>query len=91
MLSHGTRVRFEPCADFTAALKRIEDGDFGEKDTEFYQMILDALTGEDGAHYLPKDFYLLGYDFPAYIKAIEEADELYRDQVCVLIFLWNHR
>jgi len=74
------RDTFEPCADFTAALKRIEDGDFGEKDTEFYQMILDALTGEDGAHYLPKDFYLLGYDFPAYIKAIEEADELYRDQ-----------
>ena len=40
--------------------------------------------GEDGDHYLPKDFYLLGYDFPAYIAAIEEADKLYKDQVRVL-------
>ena len=64
------RNEFEPCADFVAALKRIEDGDFGEKESGFYQMIFDALQGEDGAHYLPKDFYLLGVDFPAYIKAV---------------------
>jgi len=74
------RNDFEPCADFLAALKRIEDGDFGELKSEFYQQILDALVGEDGDHYLPKDFYLLGYDFPAYIAAIEEADKLYKDQ-----------
>mmetsp|Transcript_32108 Transcript_32108/g.44512 ORF Transcript_32108/g.44512 Transcript_32108/m.44512 type:complete len:878 (+) Transcript_32108:118-2751(+) len=71
---------FIPCADFTNALKRIEEGDFGEKKSEFYQMILDALAGEDGAHYLPQDFYLLGRDFPSYIKAVEEADALYQDQ-----------
>jgi len=72
------RANFTPCDDFLAALKRVEDGDFG--DPEFYQQIFDALTGEEGAHYLPKDFYLLGYDFPSYIDAIERADALYLDQ-----------
>ncbi|KAK3262375.1 Acid phosphatase pho1 [Cymbomonas tetramitiformis] len=87
------RNEFEPCEEFQAVLDQIEAGDFG--DVEFYQQILDALSGEDGAHYLPKDFYLLGYDFPSYCAAQDAVDAVYKDQVlyCSIFMMfgcWPH-
>lgn len=70
LLTKEARDAFVPPAAFTATLQRIEDGDFGCKEDGFYQQILDALTGEDGVHYLPKDFYLLGVDWEGYIAAV---------------------
>mmetsp|Transcript_11140 Transcript_11140/g.13161 ORF Transcript_11140/g.13161 Transcript_11140/m.13161 type:complete len:103 (-) Transcript_11140:212-520(-) len=55
-------------------------GEFGEEDSGYFDMLLDAIVGEEGAHYLPKDFYLLGRDFPSYLEAHEKVDELYKDQ-----------
>jgi len=80
ILAASLANEFTPCDDFLAVLKRIEDGDFGEKESEFYQQILDALAGEEGSHYLPKDFYLLGYDYPDYVRSLAEADALYKDE-----------
>mmetsp|Transcript_11139 Transcript_11139/g.13156 ORF Transcript_11139/g.13156 Transcript_11139/m.13156 type:complete len:903 (-) Transcript_11139:212-2920(-) len=74
------RDEFEPCDDFTAVMDAIKEGEFGEEDSGYFDMLLDAIVGEEGAHYLPKDFYLLGRDFPSYLEAHEKVDELYKDQ-----------
>merc|ERR1712129_63996 len=66
--------------EFLAVLEDIEAGVYGELESGFYQQILDALVGEEGAHYLPKDFYLLGSDFPSFVKAQKDVDALYKDQ-----------
>jgi starch phosphorylase len=63
------RASFKPCDRFFAVCDMIRHGAFGWAD--FFAPIVDSIT--------QGDYYLLGVDFEAYLKAQDAVDATYRD------------
>ncbi|CAM8909927.1 unnamed protein product [Rhodiola kirilowii] len=66
---------FKPDPRFEEAKQFIRSGAFGSYD---YNPLLDSLEGDSG--YGRGDYFLVGYDFPSYMDAQEEVDEVYKDR-----------
>ncbi|KAL2650664.1 hypothetical protein R1flu_018792 [Riccia fluitans] len=69
-----SKGKFKPSPEFEAVKKFIRSGVFGSYD---YDPLIGSLEGNEG--FGRADYFLVGKDFPAYIKAQEEVDEAYRD------------
>lgn len=67
------RRSFVPEARFNEVIAMIRNGTFGWPD--YFNPVLDAIAGDKGG-----DYYLLGNDFSAYLKAQDEVDAAYRDR-----------
>lgn len=65
---------------WTAALKSVKDGEFGDK--EYFADLVDSVNDMTKGN----DWFLLANDFTTYMKAQDEVDELYKDQAA-----WTHR
>ena len=63
------RASFKPCDRFFAVCDMIRHGAFGWAD--FFAPVVDSIT--------QGDYYLLGVDFEAYLKAQDSVDATYRD------------
>ena len=63
------RANFKPCDRFFAVCDMIRHGAFGWAD--FFAPVVDSIT--------QGDYYLLGLDFEAYLKAQDSVDATYRD------------
>ena len=64
------RGSFKPCDRFFAVCDMIRHGSFGWAD--FFAPVVDSIT--------QGDYYLLGCDFEAYLKAQERVDATYKDK-----------
>ncbi|CAM6129017.1 unnamed protein product [Calypogeia fissa] len=67
--------KFEADPSFEAAKKFIRSGVLGSYD---YGPLIDSLEGTEG--YGNGDYFLVGKDFPSYVKAQERVDEAYKNQ-----------
>lgn len=67
--------KFTPDPRFDEAKEFIRKGTFGSYD---YNPLLDSLEGDSG--YGRGDYFLVGYDFPAYIDCQEKVDTAYEDK-----------
>eukprot|EP00249_Psilotum_nudum_P020776 c27841_g1_i1 orf=467-3457(-) len=67
--------KFIPDPKFEEAKDFIKNGSFGSYD---YTPLLDSLEGNEG--FGRGDYFLVGKDFPAYIKCQDLVDEAYKDQ-----------
>ncbi|CAM6086360.1 unnamed protein product [Calypogeia fissa] len=67
--------KFEADPSFEAAKKFIRSGVLGSYD---YGPLIDSLEGTEG--YGHGDYFLVGKDFPSYVKAQERVDEAYKNQ-----------
>ncbi|BBM97924.1 glycogen phosphorylase [Marchantia polymorpha subsp. ruderalis] len=66
--------KFEADPQFEAVKKFIKSGVFGTYD---FQPLLSSLEGNEG--FGRGDYFLVGKDFPSYIKAQDKVDEAYKD------------
>eukprot|EP00271_Cylindrocystis_brebissonii_P010351 TRINITY_DN26521_c0_g1_i1.p1 TRINITY_DN26521_c0_g1~~TRINITY_DN26521_c0_g1_i1.p1 ORF type:complete len:938 (+),score=229.50 TRINITY_DN26521_c0_g1_i1:58-2871(+) len=67
--------KFVPDPKFTEACDYIKSGVFGSYD---YAPLLSSLEGNEG--FGRGDYFLVGYDFPAFVECQEQVDAAYRDQ-----------
>lgn len=67
-------MQFEADPQFEAVKKFIKSGVFGTYD---FQPLLSSLEGNEG--FGRGDYFLVGKDFPSYIKAQDKVDEAYKD------------
>jgi starch phosphorylase len=79
--AHGYHPRqiYETNAELKLALNQVRDGFFSPDDKGRFQAIFDTLVNFG-------DHYLLLADYARYLKAQEQADDLYRNQA-----MWNRK
>lgn len=68
-------AQFVPDPRFEEVKEYVRSGVFGDVN---YDEMIGSLEGNEG--YGRADYFLVGYDFPAYIEAQYEVDEAYRNQ-----------
>jgi glycogen phosphorylase len=59
---------------FSAALKMVKDGEFG--DADYFADLVDSITDMTKGN----DWFLVANDFTTYMEAQDAADALYKDQ-----------
>ena len=66
------REYFDVPASFNKIIDQVRGGEFGW--SEFFNPVMDAVCGGS-------DYYLLANDFEDYLRAQEDVDRAYKDQV----------